>query len=107
MVEGMSNFNSCFDFCERCLYGKQNRVKFPFGATKAKEILDLIHSDVIGLVPVPSLEGSLYYVTFIDDFSRNTWLYFLKIEIRGFHQIQGVQGSCRKPNKKEDKGVEN
>ena len=81
MVEGMSNYNSYFDFCEHFLYGKHNQVKFPSGATRAKEILELIHSDVFGPVPVPSLGGSLYYVSFIDDFSRNTWLYFLKMKL--------------------------
>ena len=30
------------------------------------------------LVPIPSLGGSLYYDNFIDHFSRNTSLYFLK-----------------------------
>jgi hypothetical protein len=29
-------------------------------------------------VPVPSLGKSVYYVSFIDDFSRNTWIYFLR-----------------------------
>ena len=28
MVEGMSNFSLDFDFCEHCVYGKQNRVTF-------------------------------------------------------------------------------
>jgi hypothetical protein len=36
MVEGMSNFSLDFDLCEHCVYGKQNRVRFPFGATRAK-----------------------------------------------------------------------
>ena len=48
-------------------------MKFPSSATGTKEILELIHSDVFGPVLVPSLGGSLYYVEFIDDFSRNTW----------------------------------
>ena len=78
MVEGMSNCNLDFDLCEHCLYGKQNQVKFPYSATRTKEILELIHSDVFGHVHVPSLGGYMYYVSFIDDFSRNTWLYFLK-----------------------------
>jgi hypothetical protein len=36
MVEGMSKCDSDFNLCEHCLYGKHNRVKFPFGATRAK-----------------------------------------------------------------------
>jgi hypothetical protein len=31
---------------------------------------------VFGSVPVPSLGKSLYCVSFIDYFSRNTWIYF-------------------------------
>ena len=53
-------------------------MKFPFGATREKEIIELIHSDVVNPVHVPSLGGYLYYVTFIDGLSRTTWLYFLK-----------------------------
>ena len=88
MVEGMSKCNSDFDFCEHCLYGKQNRVKFPSGATRAKGILELIHSDVFGPVPVPSLGGAIYYVSFIDDFSRNTSLYFLKKKSEVFSKFK-------------------
>ena len=55
MVEGMTYCNIDFDFCEHCIYGKQNRVKFASGATRAKGILELIHSDVLGHVLVPSL----------------------------------------------------
>ena len=53
-------------------------MKFSYGVTRSKEILELIHNDVFGPIPVPSLGGSMYYVSFINDFSRNTWLYFLK-----------------------------
>ena len=38
-LQGMTNNNSNFDFCEHCLYGKHNRVKFLSNATRAKEIL--------------------------------------------------------------------
>ena len=67
-----------FDFYEHCIYGKQNRVRFASGATREKGILELIHSDVFGLVHVPSLSISVYYVSFIDVFSRNIWIYFLR-----------------------------
>jgi hypothetical protein len=78
MVEGMFNCTLDFDFFEHFIYGKQNRVRFPFGATRAKGILEMIHSDVFGPVPVPSLGKSVYYVSFINYFSRNTWIYFLR-----------------------------
>ena len=63
MVEGMSDFSLDFDFCEHCIYGKQNQVRFLFGATRAKGILELIHDDVFGPVPVPSLGKFVYYVS--------------------------------------------
>ena len=78
MVEGMYNCSLDFDFYEHCVYGKQNRVSFPSGAKRANKILDLVNSDVFGLVSVPSLGKSVYYVSFIDDFSRNTRIYFLR-----------------------------
>jgi len=53
-------------------------VSFPSSRKRAKNILELVHSDVFGPVKVPSLGTSVYYVSFIDDFSRNTWIYFLK-----------------------------
>ena len=50
------------------IWKKKNRVRFASGATRAKGILELIHSDVFGPVPIPSLEKYVYYVSFIDDF---------------------------------------
>ena len=72
MVEGMSSVNIDFNFCEHCLYGKQNWVKFPSGTTRENKIMELTHSDVFGPIPVLSLGGSLYYVSIINDFLRNT-----------------------------------
>jgi len=77
MVEGMSNCSLDFDFCEHCVYGKQNWVRFPSGASRTEGILQLVHSDVFGPISVPSLGKSVYAVSFINEFSRNTWIYFL------------------------------
>ncbi|KAK8926133.1 hypothetical protein KSP39_PZI018401 [Platanthera zijinensis] len=78
MVEGVPMCTSSFGFCEHCLLGKQNRVSFQGAGTRATGPLDLIHSDVFGPTPVPSLGGARYYVSFIDDYSRYSWLYFLR-----------------------------
>jgi hypothetical protein len=88
MVEGMSNCTLDFDFCEHCIYGKQNHVRFSSSATRAKGILELIHNDVFGLVHVPQLGKFVYYVSFIDDFSRNTWIYFLRKKSEVFDKFK-------------------
>ena len=62
MVEGTSNSYLDFDFCENCVYGKQNRVSFPSGGKRVKHILELVHSDVFGLMKFPSLGKSVYHV---------------------------------------------
>jgi hypothetical protein len=54
----------------------------------AKGILDLTHSDVFGPIPVPSLGKSVYYVSFIDDFSRKTWIYFLRKKSEVFNKFK-------------------
>jgi hypothetical protein len=88
MVEGMSNCSLDFDFCEHCLYGKENQVRFPSSAMRAEGILQLVHSDVFGPMSVPSLEKSMYYVSFIDDFSRKTWIYFLRNKSKVFDRFK-------------------
>ena len=58
--------------------GNNTKKTFPSSESKAKGILEIIHSDVCSLISSSSLSGYVYYVYFIDDFSRNTWIYFLK-----------------------------
>jgi hypothetical protein len=48
-------------------FGKENKI----------ERLEIVHTDVWGPTQVSSLGGSLYYVTFIDDANRKTWVYFI------------------------------
>jgi hypothetical protein len=76
-IGGMFDCTLDFDFCEHCIYGKQNQVRFSSSATREKGILELVHNDVFGPILVPSLGKYMYYVSFIDDFLRNTWIYFL------------------------------
>ena len=53
-------------------------MSFPSGGKRLKHILELVHSDMFGPMKVPSLGKCVYHVSFIDDFSRNTQIYFLK-----------------------------
>ncbi len=64
--------------CKGCVKEKNIKSPFPKSNTKIEEILELVHSDVCGPMPSTSLSGYVYYVSFIDDYSRKTWVYFLK-----------------------------
>ena len=79
MVSGMPNLDfSQKEICKGCSLGKNVKKSFPSSMHSSKDILELIHSDICGPMSSPSLSGYLYYVIFIDDYSRKTWIYFLK-----------------------------
>lgn len=64
--------------CLGCAEGKLKSGPFPLSQNKTYDILQLIHSDIFGMILVNSLGGYSYYLTFIDDYSSKTWIYFLK-----------------------------
>ena len=79
MVSGMPEFNMNREgVCQGCVVGKLTRGPFPSSESQTTDILQLVHSDLFGMLPVTSLGGYLYYVIFVDDFSCKTWIYFLK-----------------------------
>jgi hypothetical protein len=55
---------------------------------RENEILELVHSDVFDPITVPSLCGSMYYVSFIDYFYRKTWIYFLRNKSKVFEKFK-------------------
>jgi len=91
MVEDFPECNLEVNFCEHCIYGKQSQVRFPSGATRRTGVLELAHSDVFGSVTVRSLGGSMYYVSFIDHFSKKTWIYFLRKKSEVFEKFKGFK----------------
>ena len=68
------------------LWTKFNK-SFPSSENRAKEILDMIHSDVYGPMYVKSFGGASYYVSFIDDYSHKTWVYLMKIKDEVFGEL--------------------
>ncbi|KAG8491363.1 hypothetical protein CXB51_014484 [Gossypium anomalum] len=66
------------NFCEHCVFGKQKRVRFTRGIHNTKRTLGYIYSDLWGPSRVPSRGRANYMLTFIDDFSRKVWAFFLK-----------------------------
>ncbi|XP_072062244.1 uncharacterized protein [Arachis hypogaea] len=63
--------------CISCRTAKQPALSFNNNSSIACSPFDLIHSDVWGPVPTASMGGARYFVVFIDDFSRFTWVYLM------------------------------
>ena len=82
LLSGLGKIN--LDFCEHCVMGKNHQKAFGVGTYSSKEILEYIHSDVWGPSPVASLSGKFYYVSFIDDYLRYVWVYFLTLKSKVF-----------------------
>jgi len=79
LVSGLPKVEEHKEVCEGCAKGKHARERFPKGsAWRAHHPLQLVHSDICGPMQTKSLGKSSYFITFIDDYSRNCWVYFLK-----------------------------
>ena len=63
--------------CASCKLGKSTWLPFPLHTTHTTKPFELVHTDVWGIAPIISHEHYKYFVTFIDDFPRFTWVYFL------------------------------
>lgn len=67
--------------CDACQQAKSHQLPYPKSSSVSSHPLELVFSDVCG--PAPSFVGRYkYYVSFIDDFSKFTWIYLLKISLK-------------------------
>ena len=68
-----------FSQCEACRLGKHHRVPFVSRCeSRVSSHFHLIHYDIWSLINTPLLLGFSYFVTFVDDYSRVTYLYLMK-----------------------------
>ena len=85
------NFNSgdALPVCKGCIKGKKSRQpvsKTPVPQTTG--LLQLVHSDICGPMQTPLLSGTIYFVTFTDDYSRYTVVYPIKAKSKVFLKFQ-------------------
>ncbi|KAJ9550966.1 hypothetical protein OSB04_015011 [Centaurea solstitialis] len=80
LVIGLHDFRyTKISLCSACEKGKQTRASF-----KSKQIssisspLQLLHMDLFGPVNVQSIAGKKYTLVIVDEYSRYTWVFFLR-----------------------------
>jgi len=64
--------------CETCIRAKNHRVTFSLNNNRVNSAFSLVHFDVWGPTPISHNNQFQYFVLFVDDLSRMTWVYFLK-----------------------------
>uniref|UniRef100_H3HA27 Integrase catalytic domain-containing protein n=1 Tax=Phytophthora ramorum TaxID=164328 RepID=H3HA27_PHYRM len=68
-----------WELCDGCALGKQTRVSYMKSSPNcAKQVLEVVHSDVCGPMQTPTFGGKRYFVTFIDDKSHFCAVYLLR-----------------------------
>jgi histone deacetylase 1/2 len=63
--------------CDSCQRAKVHQLPYSRSSHCTNSPLELVHSDVWGPA-ISSVGGFRYYVSFVDDFSRYTWIYLIK-----------------------------
>jgi hypothetical protein len=72
--------------CNACQQAKSHQLPYPKSSSQSKFPLELVFSYVWGPAPV-SAGRYKYYVSFIDDYSKFTWIYLLKLKSEVFSKI--------------------
>nr|GFA52380.1 retrovirus-related Pol polyprotein from transposon TNT 1-94 [Tanacetum cinerariifolium] len=65
--------------CPSCEQGKSKRASHPpKPILNSKQRLHMLHMDLCGPMRVSSINGKWYVLVIVDDYSRYTWVYFLR-----------------------------
>lgn len=67
-------------FCEACKIGKLHQFSFKLSINKTTAPFELLYSDVWGPSFYSSLDGYRYYVSFVDDFTKYTWIFPMHVK---------------------------
>ncbi|KAL4303890.1 hypothetical protein GQ457_10G000190 [Hibiscus cannabinus] len=64
--------------CQGCQFGKSHCLPFEESSSRKLTMFELVHTDLMGPMKTPSYSGYHYAMVLIDDYSRYTWVKFLK-----------------------------
>jgi hypothetical protein len=97
MVTGLPLISCRYGVCVGCVLGKHHRDTFEKRASwHASGTLQLVHSDLSGTLSCPSFSGCNYFLTLIYDFSKRTWVYFLKLKSKVFDKFLAYKALVEK-----------
>ena len=77
--------------CKQCQHGKQLRVNFKTKQYATSKHLELVHIDLCGPTRTKILQGETYFKLLIDDYTRMTWVTFLKHKYEAFNKFKAFK----------------
>ena len=87
--------------CQTCILAKSHRVSFPANSNKSCVPFFLVLYDIWRPTPCSDNSDFRWFVTFIDDCTRMTWLYMMKHKsevfsiFRSYHAMIKTQFSAK------------
>jgi hypothetical protein len=88
--KNLTSSNNDIVDCASCKLGKSKTLPFPLHKTRTTKPFEIMNTDVWGIAPVISHEHYRYFVTFIDDFTYFTWVYFLRSKSEVFSVFKAL-----------------
>ena len=108
MVTGLPPASCRDSVCAGCDLDKHHQDNFDkCDSWHTSSPLELVHSDLCGPLYSPSSSGCKYFLTFIDDFSRDTWIYFLKLKRKVFDKFFAYKALVEKQSGHQIQKVKN
>ncbi|RVX06283.1 Retrovirus-related Pol polyprotein from transposon TNT 1-94 [Vitis vinifera] len=82
------NKNPASYHCEICQFAKHTRTVYPQIPYKPSTVFSLVHSDVWGPSRIKNISSTQWFVTFVDDHTRVTWVFLMKEKSEVGHIFQ-------------------
>ncbi|XP_062020774.1 uncharacterized protein LOC133737182 [Rosa rugosa] len=91
-VRGLPNLKGKTDkICGDCKIGKQTKAPHRMvNSATTTTVLELLHMDLMGPAQSESIGGKSYMLVVVDDFSRYTWVNFLKDKTETFESFKNL-----------------
>ncbi|KAI0499987.1 hypothetical protein KFK09_018195 [Dendrobium nobile] len=91
LIPEISHFSNNNFSCTSCSVAKCHKIPFNKTNFVSSAAFDLVHSDVWGPAPLNSMDGFWYFVLFIYDFTRYSWMYLMKSKQETFSKFKLFQ----------------
>ena len=66
--------------CKECQLGKMMKPKISSTLHTSNDILELVHTDLYGPMRVESYYGDIYFILFVDDYTRMLTIILMKVK---------------------------